>query len=822
MRSLLQKTARGLPLTLAAGLAALMIVSACSGGGQAPPTSTASTQTTPTPTQAAYTPPHNRPGPASDKVYFKAFNVDQAPLDFQNGNMDLYSYSLKTAAARDLRGNANIRLEEAPATSISVLLNPAPAPAGDLNPFSIKEVRQAVQSLINRDFISNDIYQGMALPQVTHLNPTNFDFLTIYDLVRSSGIRYDPEGARQQIQAAMTKAGAELVNGKWAYKGRPIRLKFIIRIEDERRDVGNLISAELQKAGFDVAPQFKPFADAVLSIYSSDPKSLEWHLYTEGWSSSAPSRYDYATINQMAAPWQGNMPGWKEAGFWQYENQDLDTLGQRLFRGEFKSQEERDDLYRRMTQAAMGESVRIWVTTVMNTFPVNKNMQGVTVDLVSGPKDPRTLRDAYIPGKDALTVGNLWVWTERTTWNPVGGFGDAYSTDILRNLYDPPMWNHPFTGLTIPYRTQFKVETAGPNGKMPVPTDSVVWDAKAGKWAPVGSNTQSVSKVVLDYSGYFGSKWHDGQQITMADVIYSIAQGYEIAYNPNKSKIEVALGATSRPYLETFRGYRIVDNHTLEVYVDFWHFEPSLIASYASPSGLLMPWELLAAMDSLVFDQRAAAYSDTASARFNVPWISLAMKKDAGMVERTLRTMSDKSTVPTGIFTIGNAALVSPQEAKARYQAAIDWYAKYGHLVITNGPFFLSRYDPPAQFAELTAFRDPSYPLHPGAWYLGTPPRVDISGIQKGKIAVGKAAQVSAIVTGPGTIGVRYVLLDPSSNTVVKSGDAAPNPGNKFTVALDEQATSGLRAGLYTLYIAAYSDQVASLTERKIDLDVSP
>jgi hypothetical protein len=39
-------------------------------------------------------------GPAVDTVTFASFNVDQAPLNIQNGDMDLYLFSLKTAGAK--------------------------------------------------------------------------------------------------------------------------------------------------------------------------------------------------------------------------------------------------------------------------------------------------------------------------------------------------------------------------------------------------------------------------------------------------------------------------------------------------------------------------------------------------------------------------------------------------------------------------------------------------------------------------------------------------------------------------------------------------
>ena len=811
----------------AAVLVALaLVLSACSSGGggdTAAPTASGSspTRTSPTSQPTAYKPPHNKPGPAAEKVFFKSFAVERAPLDFQAGQMDFYLFSLKTDGARALRGTPGVRLEEAPSTTVSIVMNPAPAAGNQLNPFSIKAIRQAVQSLIDRNFIANDIYQGQAQPMLTHLSPTDFDYATIFETVKASDYRYDPDLAKRIIDREMRQAGAELVSGKWQFRGQPVRVKFIIRVEDERRQVGDQIRAKLEEAGFNVSPTYQQFAPAVQAVYSSDPAAFEWHLYTEGWSRGAPQRYDYASINNFAAPWQGNMPGWREAGFWQYENRELDEIGQRLFTGKFSTVDERNEIYRRMTRIALDESVRAWVVTVNNSFPLNDKIQGITEDIVAGPKGGQSIREAYIPGKDELTLGNLWVWTERTTWNPIGGFGDLYSSDIWRNISDPTLINDPFTGQPIPFRTSFAVETAGPTGKLTVPGDAIKWDAAANRWQPVGNNIQATSKVVYDYSKFLSSKWHNGQQITMADLMYSIAQGFELAYDPEKARIEFALGATSRPYLDTFRGFRIADGNRIEVYVDFWHFDQSQIGSYAVPSGLAMPWELLYAMDELVFTQRRAAYSDTASARFNVPWISLAIRRDAGLVERALRDIQSRTSLPEGVFNIGGRSLVSPQEANARLQASVDWYAKYSHLVIGNGPFFLNRYDPPAQFAELNAFRDPSYPFKPGDWYRGEPPRLEIQRVSQAKIGKGKAGEVTADVVGPGKLSMQYVLFDTATSKVVKTGIAEAVSGIRFAVRFDAATTGGLATGVYQLSLALISDNIASLSERRVNLEIT-
>ena len=759
------------------------------------------------------------PGPAVDTVYFRAFDVDRASRDLEAGNMDLYMFGLKIDAAERLKRDPEFELFQAPASTVSLLLNPAPSRRGELNPFSLPEVRKAMHFLLDREFIARDIYRGLAVPMTTHVSPQDHDYLTVYDIERASGISYDPEYGRELIAAAMRGAGARLEEGIWSFEGRPIRIRLIGRVEDERRNIADLIRIELEAAGFMVSVSYLPFAAAVYTVYSSDPASFQWHMYTEGWGRSSPQRYDFSNANQMIAPWLGNMPGWQETGFWQYENEQLNDLGKRLFRGEFESEAERTEIYRDITSLGLDESVRLWLATVTNSFPARAEVEGISRDLVAGLRAPWTLREAYIPGSAELTVGHLWVWTERTTWNPIGGIGDVYSSDIWRYVHDSPIWNHPFTGIPEAYRVDFDVETAGATGKLPVPADALIWDASTDRWVTVSRGTRASSRVVFDYDQYFRSTWHHGVPIDMSDVIYSISQSFELAYDSNKNRIETAIGVTSRPFLETYRGFRLIDETHLEVFVDYWHFEDSLIASYASPTSLSMPWEILAAMDDLVFEQRRAAYSNTAASRYNVPWISLVMDRDSRLVERTLKSFRTRVELPDGVFDFGGTNLVTRGDATERYRAALEWFDEREHMVISNGPFLLSRYDPPAQFAELSAFREPNYPFRPGDWSYGEPPTLVIEAIDKVTLAAGGATEIEVVVNGPGSLGVRFLLIDPVEGEIVVQGEATPQ-GSRFVVELPANATRDLFPGFYELALVAYSDSIATVTDRSVDIDI--
>jgi peptide/nickel transport system substrate-binding protein len=225
-------------------------------------------------------------------------------------------------------------------------------------------------------------------------------------------------------------------------------------------------------------------------------------------------------------------------------------------------------------------------------------------------------------------------------------------------------------------------------------------------------------------------------------------------------------------------------------------------------------------MDDLVFEQRRAAYSDTAASRFSVPWISLVLKRDAGLVDRTLRGFERDGFVPPGVFEFGGTSLVTPEEAIARYEAAQDWFDDKDHLVISQGPFYLEQFDPPAQFAELLAFRDPSYPFKPGDHYRGTPPTLAIEDISAEPVLFGEDVVVSAAVSGPGTVGLRYLLLDPAVGEVLETGPATDAGDGTFGVTIP----GGLIPfpGFYELYLAADSDELARVSERRVDLEVLP
>jgi len=766
-----------------------------------------------------YVPPHDQPGPAVDRLIFKRVDQDLAPKLIERGDIDIYLYNLKVSTAYEYLKSEEVRIYEAPSSMISILMNPAPAPKGSLNPLSIKRIRWAIQFLIDRESIANSIYRGFALPIYSHVSPLDYDYLVVAGALRELGITYDPDYAKEIIFEEMRKAGAELVNGKWIYEGKPVELKFIIRIEDERREIGNMLAEELEKLGFTVKRLYKDFAQALSIVYRTDPAAFEWHLYTEGWGRGAVERYDYATINQMCAPWLGYMPGWLEYGFWQYKNKQLDEVGKRLFKGEYRDLAERNELYVEATKLCLQESIRAWVVIVMNALPARADLKGVSTDAVSGLRSLWTLRSAYVEGGE-LKVGHLWVRPYMgSAWNPIAGFTDVYSVDIWRQLHDPPIWRDPSTGIPIPFRANYTVETAGPEGWIDVPEDAFIWDSKSNSWVRVGEGVKARSKVVIDYSLYFKSRWHHGIGMDWSDVLYSIYQTFDMAYNPEKSKIEVALAATSKPILETFKGFRILDEYRFEVYVDYWHPIKDYIAEYAQPWGASMPWEILYAMDILVFEEKKVAYSDTAAARMQVDWLNLIEPKQARRLVGILKGLIKAGEYPRNVFETptSKGCFESVEDALKRYSASINWFEDHGHLVISNGPFYLEKIGTVAeQYAELRAFRDPSYPFKPSDLYVGQPKGIELDVPRIVNAIKGEPLKLDVHVDGPGKLGLKLILLDPYSERIVYEAHAG-----RGLVEIPAEVFKDLKEGIYKLSIIAYSDSISIVSERVVEISLS-
>ncbi|MCY0868175.1 MAG: ABC transporter substrate-binding protein [Desulfurococcus sp.] len=810
-----------------------------------------------------------KPGPASDKIIAVRKTIEEVPDALSTGDIYAYLFSVRPVQAAVLQGMPGIKLYTAPAGLIELTLNPAPVhvevfkgnltlseaaarlgvpevaivniyysdgntivelgayPGKGVNPLAFKQIRFALNYLIDRATVTSTIMRGFAVPMYTFLSQYDPDYALIADIVAKYEFTYNPDYVNAVVTDILTKIGAVKVGGKWTYEGSPITLKFIIRPEDERRDIGYLFSAELKKLGFTVDDIEMPFAQAIDVIYGTDPAEFQWHIYTAGWGKGGINRYDSAAIAQFCAPWFGNMPGWQEPAFWNYRNDKIDDLTLRIYNGNYTSKAERDELYRNATELCIDDSIRIWVATRLDAWPVRTDVKGVTLDLGAGLRGIWNLREMYVEGKSELKVGHLYVWTASSAWNWWGGFSDVYSADFAGVTYDPSVWAHPFNGEPIPFRTPYAVETAGPKGELDVPSNAVIWDVNAKKWVNVAPGTKAKSRVVFDFSKLVGTKFHNGITITFADVVGYLAFLFDLVYDPVYSSLEPRLSSQAKPWADTVKGFVFdPEKKRVTVYVDYWHFDENYIASWASFSPV-NPVEIHAVTFDLALNRRAET-NYVLYQRKGYSWFSLVWPEHVTKVNETLKNWRNNETAFNWVNKYANG-LLSWDEWQARINADIQWIAKYNLAWISYGPFMLTTLDTQNQILVLEAFRDPSYPFKKGDWYFGEPVLTSIVSVSletpapevPGKIVPGLPANITVKLSGIPPFSLKYIVKDPAG-AIIATGSGVKVSEDTFSVSLSPELTKNMvYGGRYTLLLIGTSEEIAVPTISKQVISVA-
>ena len=589
---------------------------------------------------------------ASENTYFDSVTFIQyldentALEEVRNGNLDMYYYRISADRLENTKSREGLDVFDSTGGSYSILVNPAEAEK--FNPFSIKEVRFALNYLVDRKLIVNELMAGYGAPMISYYSPFDPEYLTIIEQLESFNFRYNPTLAEEIISKNLTDRGATKINGIWQMDGQPIEIIFFIRSDDPvRKSIGEILSSELEKIGFVVKKDFGDLNKAFVVVYGSDPGYLKWSLYTEGWGGrSAFVRYDSVGLGQMYSPWFSNMPGFNDPSYWNYQNDYIDSLTQRIYTGNFTSSEEREEIIQEAIVEGINESVRIFLASKIDQYVVNQRIDGVVNDFGAGVPSRFTAINSRGDSTE-LVVGVKQIY--QGAWNPVMGFNDIYSRHIWDIVSDPATFKHPFTGETIPVRGEWVVETAGPDGKLEVPDDAIIWNPIEEKWTEVSPNAQAISKVTFDLEF---SNWHNGQKMDLNDVLHSMY--FTIEWGTQTDEADKTIDAEYTPRaaqsVQTLIGVKPIDEDTIEVYVDYWHFDEGEIASWAVLWNTI-PWEIYSAIENAVIDGKVSV-SRSGAASKNINWVSLIIPNDSMILKSYLDEFSEKKLFPTCHKTI--------------------------------------------------------------------------------------------------------------------------------------------------------------------------
>lgn len=723
--------------------------------------------------------------PYVDTVTFiRVGEAEDAVEGLQNGTLDMYYYSIPPHLVADAE---DLVLHTIPAGgSLSLLVNPAEG--DEFNPFQLQLVRFALNYMVDRDGIVDEMLGGYGAPMVSPFAPHDSYYITTLKQTESLGFFYDVGVAQTIIDGAMTDAGAVMEDGIWTIHDEPVQITIFLRDDDPLRlSIGETLASNLEDVGFVVERMYGDLALVYDVVYGADPGNLEWHIYTEGWGGSF-SADSSSRLAIFYAPWTNNMPGSNTQEFWNYEHAELDEITQAIYFDDYDDEAHRDDLIQQATVLGIFESVRIFLVAQADTFVTNERVKGVVNHINGGISNSLTLTNAQTPSDD-LKIGVRHL--SQSSWNPIAGFGDVYSSDIAGPLGMPSAIGHPHTGYILPHAVQRNATTAGPDGTLEVPPDAFRWDPYTQEWMEVGENATAITVVALNYTF---SNWHHGQAADMNDVIYTMyfEREWGTITGENDTTWDTAYTQAVNSSPDILVGARPTGDDTMDVYINYWHYEPTALAS-AGAWWVSMPWEIMYAMEGVVIDGDTK-FSDTDALTNDVSWLSLLDSDDVSLIRAKLASFLEEGSVPKPLEGMDS------EYYTARYQAAISWIDQYGHAYIDNGPFSLASYDDESGIAVLTAFRDDTYPFTKGVWsHFSEPIFPTVVGISTPSLKTDDKYDFDVFTTN--TDALSY-FLSHETGVLIDSGQVNATGADTITIPADtisDVNTCSLKLRLYAL-----------------------
>jgi len=727
--------------------------------------------------------------------FIQYLDENTALEEVKNGNLDMYYYRISSDRLENSQSREGLKIFDSTGGSYSLLVNPAESEK--INPFSNKDARFALNYLVDRKLIVNELMSGYGAPTISYYGPTDPEYLTIIKELESFNFKYNPTLAEEIISKSMTERGALKIDNKWIMNDEKVKIKIFIRSDDPvRKSIGEILSVELERIGFTVEKDYGDLNKAFVIVYGSNPADMKWNLYTEGWGRSAFVKYDSIGLGQMYSPWFSNMPGFNDPSYWNYENKKLDKLTQEIYKGDFETSEKRSQLIQEAVKEGINESVRIFLASKIDQYVVNQNVEGVINDLGAGV--PSRFTPINVKTNDEkLTIGVKQIY--QGAWNPVMGLTDTYSRHIWGIISDPITFKHPFTGETFPVRAQWEVETSGVNEKIKVPAESKMWNPLLQEWSNVPKNTVATSKVTFDFEF---SNWHNGELMDMNDILHSLYFTIEwgTQSNENDKTFDTEFTPRAAQSIQTIIAINQLDENTVEVYVNYWHFDENEIAEWASLWSPV-PWEITASMEKAVTDGKVS-FSRSGATNKNVNWLSLIVPKDAEIIKENLQEYKDSKFIPNSL----NENQKPEQYYQNRYESSIKWIESNNHAVISNGPFYLETYSPESRTITVKTFEDKSYPHKIGKWsefeniQFPTIKKIDMDKIVK------QGNNIEIIVETNDADSILYFIIN-NKGKIQSTEELKINEG-KVIINITSEESEKLKVGANSIKIFAISNSV--------------
>ena len=761
---------------------------------------------------------------------------NSAVARLEAGDMHMYADDIAGEAALQAMASDNLQTRTQYGLFDELLFNIATCQDETLlNPFANENIRQAMNFAMDRSYVAQELYQGLAVPKYTTIAEASADRARFAKEIRLEEAKwgYDLEKAREVITAEMEGMGATMDGGVWSFNGAPINIVVLIRNEDTRLLIGGYMATQLEELGFQVERVERTSAELSPIWNAGDPTLCEWGLYTGAWSQTSIDRESTFSFEQYytnrVLPW----PLWALYA----PPAELDDASAKIFNGSFASIDERNELFRTALPLSNQYATRNWITSRTTVVPF-RNEVAVTTDLAGGVSGAalwsKTIRFADEVG-GSMNVGLPSVFTE--PWNPFGGSNWVFDQMIIRGVGDLGIYSDPNTGLGILGRIERAELTVREGYPMAVSSDWVTlafepevvvpddawagWDAENQVFltaAEVYTETQTAlvkSTVYYPADLYTTVTWHDGSPISAADFVMTIITQFDLG-DPASANFDEALVPTREQFLASFRGVRIasVDPLVIETWSEAGSLDAENAVSSWWPAGVYdysdAAWHNMSLM--LLGDANGAfAFTPEKAEAAELERVNLVAGPSLDIMAGELISATADAYIPYAP-TLGQ--YVTAEEATARYDNLAEFARRYGHYYISTGPYFLSGVFPVEGQAVLS-----HYAAHPdlasrfSGFAAPAFPVTEIDG--PARVTIGEEAAFDIFIDvfdGPYPVAdieaVNYLVFG-ADGALVAEGVAEASEDGVWQAVLGSDVTGALAEGANRLDVVVVSKLVA-------------
>lgn len=701
---------------------------------------------------------------------------------------------------------------------------------GELNPFSVPAMREAIHWLIDRDYIVNEILGGLGTPRFTAISTVAPDYVQYIDIISEleAYYAYNPDKAAEVIATEMEALGATMEDGTWMYNGEPVNLILLIRTEDKRREVGDYLAGQLESIGFEITRDYKNFSDAATCWRSTDPAEGCFHVYTGGWSSSQISLDSGSNFGFWYTP----LGGISVNSATYTPTEAMMEASDALWNNQFSSLEERNELFETALREHMLDSTRLWIVDQKTASPYSADFVA-SGDLAGGLSGSSlwayTMRPASGVG-GAFNIAMPSILSE--PWNPIEGSNALYDAALQRAVGETALVADPFTGHAIPMHVESATVTHQSDlpiyatkdwvsldtaDEIEVPGDAWAgWDAEAQRFITVeeqygeeGATALVKSTVVYPAELFDTVTWHDGSALSMGDFMMFMITTFDLG-NEASPYHEPVDAPTLGAFLSTFKGVKIVstDPLTIETYTDSWftNAESNVTTWWPYYQQGQSPWHTLA-LGLMAQEAGTLAFSADLALELEVEQMSLISGPSIEVLAGNLETATAENFIPYGEAL---SEYISADEATARYTNLTEWHRRRGHFWLGTGPYFLQRAFPVEGTVILEHYQN--YPFSADRWSGYATPAFPVATVDgPTEVTIGEEASYTVQVTyndepyaAEDISRVIYLVFDAEGN-LVQQGEAEGGENGQYTVAFD---TGDLPEGSNRLQVIVVSKLV--------------